>query len=83
MATIKSMRVLFAILVISAWVLGSAIQARAETMNYRSYSYVLKAEDVPVGDMGRTLARLRRARVRLTFSTLRSSTPSGTPQGRG
>jgi len=51
MTTKKSMWVLFGILVISAWVLGSAIQAGAETMNYKSYSYVLKAEDVPVGDV--------------------------------
>ena len=61
MATIKSMRVLFGILVISAWVLGSAIQARAETMNYRSYSYVLKVEDVPVGDVeGHTVGLVMR-----------------------
>ena len=38
MATKKSMWVLFGILVISAWVLGSAIQAGAETMNYKFYT---------------------------------------------
>jgi hypothetical protein len=47
----KSMRVLFAILVILAWVLGSAIQAEAETMNYKLYTYVTKQELVPVGDV--------------------------------
>ena len=51
MATKKSMWVLFGILVISAWVLGSAIQAGAETMNYKFYSYVIKVENVPVGDV--------------------------------
>jgi hypothetical protein len=51
MATKKSMWVLFNILVISALVLGSAIQARAETMNYKFYTYQVKAEAVPVGDV--------------------------------
>jgi hypothetical protein len=63
MATKKSIWVLFGILVISAWVLGLALQAVAETMNYKSYSYVLKSEDVPVGDVeGHTVGIvLRRA----------------------
>ncbi len=47
----KSMWVLFGILVISAWLLGSAIQARAETLNYKVYTYVTKAENVPIGDV--------------------------------
>jgi hypothetical protein len=51
MATKKSMWVLFGILAISAWVLGSAIQAGAETMNYKFYTYVIKGDDVPVGDV--------------------------------
>ena len=51
MATSKSMWVLFGILVISAWVLGSAIQAGAETMNYKFYTWVIKGENVPVGDV--------------------------------
>jgi hypothetical protein len=51
MATKKSMWVLFGILVISAWVLGSAIQAGAETMNYKFYTWVIKYEIVPVGDV--------------------------------
>jgi hypothetical protein len=52
----KSMRALFGILVISAWVLGSAIQAGAETMNYKFYTWVIKSERSPVGDVeGHTL----------------------------
>src|SRR4030042_2994078 len=51
MVTKKSIRVLFGILVVSAWVLGSAIEARAETMNYKFYTWVIKAERVPVGDV--------------------------------
>jgi len=51
MATKKSMWILFGILVISAWVLGSAIQARAETMNYKSYVWMNKREAVSVDDV--------------------------------
>jgi hypothetical protein len=51
MTTKKLMWVLFGILVISSWVLGSAIQAGAETMNYKFYSWVIKGENVPVGDV--------------------------------
>jgi hypothetical protein len=51
MATNKSVWVLFGILLISAWVLGSAIRASAETMNYKSYTYVTKMEAIPVGDV--------------------------------
>ena len=50
MATKKSMWVLFGILVISAWVLGSAIQAGAETMNFKFFSHVTRREVFPVGD---------------------------------
>ena len=61
MATKKSVWLLFGILVISAWVLGSATKGDAETMNYKSYSYVLKAEDVPVGDVeGHTVGLVMR-----------------------
>jgi hypothetical protein len=52
MTTKKSMWVLLGILVISAWILGSAIQAGAETMNYKFYTWVIRGEDVPVGDVG-------------------------------
>jgi hypothetical protein len=51
MVTKKSMSVLFGILVISAWVLGPAIQAGAETLNYKFYTWAIKAENVPVGDV--------------------------------
>jgi hypothetical protein len=51
MATKKSLCVLFVISVISACVLGSAMQAGAETMNYKFYTWVIKGEDVPVGDV--------------------------------
>ena len=51
MATKKSMWVLFGILVISIWVLGPVIQAGAETMNFKAYSYVVKAEEVVIGDV--------------------------------
>jgi hypothetical protein len=51
MATRKSMWVLFGILVISAWVLGSAIQAGAETIKFKVYTYVTKGEIAMVGDV--------------------------------
>jgi hypothetical protein len=51
MATKKSIGVLFGILVISAWVLGSVIQAGAETMNYKFYVWMIKQEIVPVDDV--------------------------------
>jgi hypothetical protein len=50
-ATKKSTWVLFGILVISAWVLGSAIQAGAETLNYKFYTYVIKEENIPIADV--------------------------------
>ena len=51
MDTKKSMRVLFGILVISAWVLGSAIQAGAESLNFKFYTYTTKTEKFPVDDI--------------------------------
>ena len=57
MGTKKVMWVLFGIFLISAWVLGSTIQAGAETMNFRAYTYVVKAEEVLIEDVeGHTLA---------------------------
>jgi hypothetical protein len=50
MATKKSMWVLFAILVISAWVLGSVIQAGAETLKGRSVITAIKDERIPIKD---------------------------------
>jgi hypothetical protein len=49
MATKKSMWVLLGILVISAWILGSAIRAEAETMKCRTAGVVTKDETLPVG----------------------------------
>jgi hypothetical protein len=61
MVTKKSMWVLFGILVISTWVLGSAIQAGAETLNYKFYTWAIKGENVPVGDVeGHTVGFLIR-----------------------
>jgi hypothetical protein len=50
MATKKLMCVLFGVLVISAWVLGSTIQARAETMKCKNIATATKDERIPVGD---------------------------------
>ena len=50
MATKKPVWVLFGILVISAWVLGSAIQAGAETMKCRTATVATTDERIPVGD---------------------------------
>lgn len=47
----KPMWVLFGILVLSAWLLGSAIQAGAETLKYKIYTYTTKQESVPIGDV--------------------------------
>ena len=51
MATKKSMFVPFGILMISACVLGSTMQAGAETMNFKRYSYETKSERVPIDDV--------------------------------
>jgi hypothetical protein len=37
--------------VIMAWILGSATQAGAETLNYKFYTYAIKAEKAPVADV--------------------------------
>ena len=47
----KPIWILIGILVISAWVFGSVIQAGAEAMNYKFYSWVIKSESVPISDM--------------------------------
>lgn len=51
MATKKSIWVLLGISVISAWILGSAIQVGAETMNFKVYTWIVKQEYIPVGDV--------------------------------
>ncbi len=50
MTTRKSMMVLFGILVISAWGLGSAIQAGAEAMKCRTANIAIKDERIAVDD---------------------------------
>ncbi len=50
MATKKSMWVLFGIIVISAWVFGSVIQAGAETMKCRTATTATKEERIAVSD---------------------------------
>jgi len=67
MVTKKSMWVLFGILVISAWVLGSAIQVGAETMNYKIYTWVIKGEQVPVSDVEGHAVRLTVRNAILVF----------------
>ncbi|MBN2245135.1 MAG: hypothetical protein JW755_04750 [Candidatus Aminicenantes bacterium] len=47
----KLMRVLFGILIISVWILGSAIQAGAETMKYKFYFWAIKGDMIPVADV--------------------------------
>ena len=51
MATKKSMMVLLGVLVISSFVLGSSIQAGAETLKFKIYGYETKGESVPVDDV--------------------------------
>ena len=52
MYTKKSLLVLFSMFVILALVLGTAIQASAETtLHYKVYTWVNKGEKVPVGDV--------------------------------
>ena len=50
MVTKKSMWVLFGILIIAAWVLGSVAQAGAETMKCKVAQTSTKDERMPVGD---------------------------------
>jgi hypothetical protein len=50
MGTKRSVWILFGILLISAWVLGSAIQAGAETMKCRTASVYTKVDTIQVSD---------------------------------
>jgi hypothetical protein len=45
------MCIIFGIFVISAWILGSAIQVGAETLNYKFYFYSTKMESAPIADV--------------------------------
>jgi len=51
MPTKQLLAVLFGVLVISNWVLGSAIQASAETLNYKFYVWMNRDEIVAVDDV--------------------------------
>lgn len=51
MATKKSIWALFGLLVISVWVLGFTNQVMAETLNFKAYTYGIKAEIIPIGDV--------------------------------
>jgi hypothetical protein len=50
MARNKAMWILSGVLVISAWVLGSAVQARAEVMKCKTVLTATKDERIPVND---------------------------------
>lgn len=66
MAKRKSMWILFGILVISGWFLGSAVQAGAETWNFKFYTWVTKGETFPVGDVeGHSVWFLQRGAFRV------------------
>jgi hypothetical protein len=67
MVTKKSIGVIFGILLISGWVLGSAVQAGAETLNYKAYHYAEKNENVLVGDVENHSLQLAIRRVFLIF----------------
>jgi len=58
MATKKSKCILLGILVITAWVFGSAVQVGAETMNFKLYTYVMKGERIPIQDVEGHFVRL-------------------------
>ena len=62
----KSMWVLFGILVIFGWVLGSAIQAGAETWNFKFYTWVIKGETFPIADVeGHSVGFMQRGAFRV------------------
>ena len=88
MATKKSMFVLFGILLISAWILGSSIQVWAETLNFKTYTYVTKQESVPVGDVEGHILNLAIRRAFIVFengevATQRSVITGDTIKGSG
>jgi len=51
MGTRKMMWILFVLIATSAWFFGSAIEAGAETLNYKVYTWVIKQENTPIGDV--------------------------------
>jgi hypothetical protein len=50
--------VLTSIFVVGIWLLGSVPQAKAETLNFRNFNHVVKAEAVPIPDVEGHLVRL-------------------------
>jgi hypothetical protein len=66
MATRKSIWFLIAILAIAVWVLGSAVPVGAETLNYKFYTWVIKGEIQPIGDVeGHSVWFLQRGAFRV------------------
>jgi hypothetical protein len=63
----KAVWILLGILLISAWILGPAVQAGAETLNYKSYHYAEKNENVLVGDVENHSLQLAIRRVFYIF----------------
>ncbi len=58
MTTRKSTWIFFSLIMISAWVLGSTIEAGAETMHFKLYTYVMKGERIPIQDVEGHFVRL-------------------------
>jgi hypothetical protein len=58
MATKKSIPILIGISIIAIGLLGSVPQATAETLNYKNFNHVTKAEAVPMPDAEGHLVRL-------------------------
>ena len=66
MAMRKSRWIYLGILVISAWILCYSTQAEAETWNFKFYTWVIKGETVPVGDVeGHSVWFLQRGAFRV------------------
>ena len=76
MATKKSFWVLFGILVISTWVLGSVLQVGAETLKFKAYTYVTKVERAPVGDVDGHIVGFSTRRAFLVFENGEVATQS-------
>ena len=72
MATKKSMLVLFGILAMSSFILASVIQAGAESLKFKFYSYVTQDESLPVGDVEGHMLSLSTRRAFCIFENGRS-----------
>jgi hypothetical protein len=51
MAKTRGMRALVGLCVVSAWILGSAWPGEAEELHYKFYTWMIKSESLPVGDV--------------------------------